>query len=89
MYRCEGVKEPDTIGGTTLTVAERNTRDKSYMTHLYGMIDLQLQIGGGPATSEERTGLSERYPLNTHAWQGPRMEQRGALASWRNGQCGA
>ncbi|MCE3216136.1 hypothetical protein HAX54_005057 [Datura stramonium] len=66
--RCEGVKEPDTVGGTTLIVAERNTRGKSYMTHLNGMIDLQLEIGGGPTTPGERTSLSERYLLNTHAW---------------------
>ncbi|OIT39239.1 hypothetical protein A4A49_10575 [Nicotiana attenuata] len=51
----------------TLTGAERNARGESLMAHLYGMMDLQLQIGGRPATAEERTDLELRYPLNAHA----------------------
>ncbi|OIT01323.1 hypothetical protein A4A49_07462 [Nicotiana attenuata] len=51
----------------TLTGSERNTYDDSFMAHLYGMMDLQLRIGGRPAISEERTDLEQRYPLNAHA----------------------
>ncbi|OIS97646.1 hypothetical protein A4A49_03996 [Nicotiana attenuata] len=51
----------------TLTSTERNARDDSFMAHLYGMMDLQLWIKGRPATSEERTDLELRYPLNAHA----------------------
>ncbi|OIT04285.1 hypothetical protein A4A49_16652 [Nicotiana attenuata] len=47
--------------------AEHNARDDSFMAHLYGMMDLQLRIGGRPAISEERTELEQRYPLNAHA----------------------
>ncbi|OIT04208.1 hypothetical protein A4A49_09583 [Nicotiana attenuata] len=53
----------------TLTGAERNARDDSFMAHLYGMMNLQLRIGGRPSTSEERTDLEQRYPLNAHAQQ--------------------
>ncbi|OIS96031.1 hypothetical protein A4A49_38980 [Nicotiana attenuata] len=44
-------------------------RGLSFMAHLYGMMDLQLQIGGHLATAEERTDLELRYPLNPHAQQ--------------------
>ncbi|OIT05918.1 hypothetical protein A4A49_03971 [Nicotiana attenuata] len=53
----------------SLTSAERNARDDSFMARLYGMIDLQLRIGGRPVISEERTLLEQRYPLNAHAQQ--------------------
>ncbi|OIT38081.1 hypothetical protein A4A49_04105 [Nicotiana attenuata] len=59
----------DEAGTPSLTGAERNARDDSFMAHLYGMMDLQLRIGGRPATSEERTELEQRYPLNAHAQQ--------------------
>ncbi|OIT26544.1 hypothetical protein A4A49_25241 [Nicotiana attenuata] len=39
----------------SLTGAECNARDDSVMDHLYGMMDLQLRIGGQSATSKERT----------------------------------
>ncbi|OIT03117.1 hypothetical protein A4A49_01934 [Nicotiana attenuata] len=55
--------------GGTLTGAERNARDDSFMAYLYGMMDLQLRIGSRPATSEERTDLEQQYPLNAHAQQ--------------------
>lgn len=51
----------------SLTGAERNVRDDSLMAHLYGMIDLQLRIGGHSATAEERADLKHLYPLNAHA----------------------
>nr|XP_033516160.1 uncharacterized protein LOC117280548 [Nicotiana tomentosiformis] len=54
---------------TSLTCAERKAQDDSFMAHLYGMMDLQLRIGGWPATSEERTLLEQRYLLNAHAQQ--------------------
>ncbi|OIT38965.1 hypothetical protein A4A49_28986 [Nicotiana attenuata] len=53
----------------SLTGAERNTCDDSFMAHLYGMMGLQLRIGGWSATSEEMTELEHRYPLNAHAQQ--------------------
>ncbi|OIT20478.1 hypothetical protein A4A49_40151 [Nicotiana attenuata] len=53
----------------TLTCAKRNARDDSFMAHFYGMMDLQLRIGGRPDTSEERNDLEQRYPLNAHAQQ--------------------
>ncbi|OIT34401.1 hypothetical protein A4A49_12394 [Nicotiana attenuata] len=59
----------DEAGTPSLTCAERNACDDSFMAHLYGMMDLQLRIGGRPATSEERTDLEQRYPLNAHAQQ--------------------
>lgn len=52
---------------TSLTSTERNARDDSFMAHLYGMMDLQLRIGGRKVTSEERTELEHQYPLNAHA----------------------
>ncbi|OIT06023.1 hypothetical protein A4A49_28320 [Nicotiana attenuata] len=53
----------------TLTGAEHNVRDDSFMAHLYEMMDLQLRIGGRLATFEERTDLELRYPLNAYAQQ--------------------
>ncbi|OIS95627.1 hypothetical protein A4A49_02383 [Nicotiana attenuata] len=53
----------------SLIGAECNAHDDSFMGHLYGIMDLQLRIGGRPATSEERTELEQRYPLNAHAQQ--------------------
>ncbi|OIT33832.1 hypothetical protein A4A49_53502, partial [Nicotiana attenuata] len=38
------VKEENTT--ISLTGAERNTRDDSFIAYLYGMVDLQLRIGG-------------------------------------------
>ncbi|OIS97236.1 hypothetical protein A4A49_52609 [Nicotiana attenuata] len=54
---------------TSLTGAERNSRDDNFMAHLYGMMDLQLRIGGRPATTEERVILEQQYSLNAHAQQ--------------------
>ncbi|OIT27997.1 hypothetical protein A4A49_33611 [Nicotiana attenuata] len=45
----------DEAGTPSLTGAERNACDDSFMAHLYGMMDLQLRIRAHPATSEERT----------------------------------
>ncbi|OIT40669.1 hypothetical protein A4A49_05613 [Nicotiana attenuata] len=60
-------KEENTT--TSLTGAEHNAHDDSFMAHLYGMMDLQLRIGGRPTTMEKRTILEERFPLNAHAQQ--------------------
>nr|XP_009616420.1 glutamic acid-rich protein-like [Nicotiana tomentosiformis] len=47
--------------------AERNARDDSFMAHLYGMMDLQRQIGGRSATTEESAILEEQDEnVNTH-----------------------
>ncbi|OIT36501.1 hypothetical protein A4A49_51234 [Nicotiana attenuata] len=43
----------------TLTCAERNARDDRFMAHFYGMLNLQLQIRGRPATQEERANLHD------------------------------
>ncbi|OIT08713.1 hypothetical protein A4A49_03251 [Nicotiana attenuata] len=51
----------------SLTGPECIAHDDSFMDHLYGMMDLQMRIGGQPATFEERTLLDQRYPLNAHA----------------------
>ncbi|OIT07039.1 hypothetical protein A4A49_31154 [Nicotiana attenuata] len=59
----------DEAGTPSLIGVERNARDDSFMAHHYGMMDLQLRIGGCPATSEERTELEQRYPLIAHARQ--------------------
>lgn len=56
-------KEND--NGSVLTSAEGQAWDDSFMAHIYGMPDFQLQIGGRPATSEECAQLNER--LNAHA----------------------
>ncbi|OIT30026.1 hypothetical protein A4A49_40064 [Nicotiana attenuata] len=47
----------DEVVTPSLTGAERNARDDSFMAHLCRMMDLQLRIGGRPATFEERTEL--------------------------------
>lgn len=52
-----------------LTRPERNAQDYSFMAHFYGMLDLQLYIGGRATTLEEWDHLHARYPLNTHAEQ--------------------
>lgn len=52
---------------TALTGAEHNARDDTFMAHFYGMFELQLQIGGRLATTEERANLHEHFPLNAHA----------------------
>nr|XP_009781816.1 PREDICTED: uncharacterized protein K02A2.6-like [Nicotiana sylvestris] len=59
-----GLDEKD---GTILTTTEHQARDEIILAHLYGVMDLQLRIGGRPATSEERTQLTERFPLNLPA----------------------
>ncbi|XP_075091938.1 uncharacterized protein LOC142172071 [Nicotiana tabacum] len=56
------VKEENTR--TSVTGVERNACDDSFMAYLYGMMDLQLRIGGRPATIEERAILEQWYPLN-------------------------
>nr|XP_016492016.1 PREDICTED: uncharacterized protein LOC107811572 isoform X2 [Nicotiana tabacum] len=58
---------PNEEDGTTLTTMERQARDESVLAYLYGMMDLQLRIGGRPVTSEERTQLTERFPITTLA----------------------
>ncbi|OIT38720.1 hypothetical protein A4A49_06774 [Nicotiana attenuata] len=51
---------------SSLKGAERNARDDNFMAHFYEMLDLQLQIGGRPATPKERDNLNECFPLNAH-----------------------
>lgn len=58
---------PDEEDGTTLNIAQHQARDDSIMVHLYGIMNLQLRIGGRHATPEESTQLIERFPLTTHA----------------------
>ncbi|OIT20098.1 hypothetical protein A4A49_54018 [Nicotiana attenuata] len=43
------VQGPDEDGLSTLTAPECNAQDECLFVHLYGMMDLQLRIGGRPA----------------------------------------
>ncbi|MCD9638395.1 hypothetical protein HAX54_022337 [Datura stramonium] len=60
-------QEPDVVGGPTIIVADRHVRDERYMAFIYGKMDLKHRIRVCLATHEERAGLSEQYPINTHA----------------------
>lgn len=57
-------KENDVV---VLTGAEHNARDDSFISHFYGMLDLELQIGGRPATQEKKHHLHEHFSFNAHA----------------------
>jgi hypothetical protein len=53
--------------GQVLSVADRQARDESWMGRMFGMAELQLQIGGRPVTANEMVELADRYPLTDSA----------------------
>lgn len=61
------VKEENTT--TSLIGVEYNACDDSFIAHLYGMMHLQLRIGGWQATIKKRAILEQWYPLNAHTQQ--------------------
>ncbi|KAH0776742.1 hypothetical protein KY290_008153 [Solanum tuberosum] len=46
-----------------LFAQERQSRDDSVMARMFGMVELQLRIGGRPVTEDELETLVDRYPL--------------------------
>ncbi|MCE3214735.1 hypothetical protein HAX54_053172, partial [Datura stramonium] len=61
------VKEPATSLALFLTSIEHYARDDSWRGHMLGMLELQLNIGGRPATDKEMSALEERYSLTESA----------------------
>ncbi|KAG5582081.1 hypothetical protein H5410_052708, partial [Solanum commersonii] len=60
-------KALDTSHGHVLSSQERQARDDSVMTRMFGMAKLQLRIGGRPVTNDEMETMMERYPLTESA----------------------
>ncbi|KAH0754631.1 hypothetical protein KY290_024901 [Solanum tuberosum] len=56
-------KALDTSHGLVRSAQERQDRDDSVMARIFGMIELQLQIGGRLVTDDEMETLADRYPL--------------------------
>ncbi|KAG5590602.1 hypothetical protein H5410_041116 [Solanum commersonii] len=46
---------------------ERQARDDSVMARMFGMAELQLRIGGCPATDAKMETMAERYPFSESA----------------------
>lgn len=57
------VKETITSIAPFLTIVDRQARDDSWQGHIFGMLDLQLRLGGRSAIEEEMLALEVRYPL--------------------------
>ncbi|KAG5590603.1 hypothetical protein H5410_041117 [Solanum commersonii] len=49
--------------GPVLSAQERQVRDDSVMARMFGMDDLQLQIGGHSVTDAEMEIIAECYPF--------------------------
>ncbi|KAH0636546.1 hypothetical protein KY290_036970 [Solanum tuberosum] len=67
--RDKGIEE-ETVDMTTAyhpDLTKRQARDDSVMAIMFGMAELQLQIGGHPVTDEEIETLADRYPLTESA----------------------
>ncbi|KAH0761708.1 hypothetical protein KY290_017781 [Solanum tuberosum] len=60
-------KALDTSHGPVLSAQERLVRDDSVMDRIFGMAELQLQIGGRPVTDVEMETIVDRYPLTESA----------------------
>ncbi|KAH0655199.1 hypothetical protein KY285_030081 [Solanum tuberosum] len=60
-------KALDTSHGPVLSAQERHARDDSVMSRMFGMVELQLRIGGRPVMDNEMETLAERYPLTESA----------------------
>ncbi|KAG5567918.1 hypothetical protein H5410_065066, partial [Solanum commersonii] len=56
-------KALDTSHGPVLSAQERQACDDSFMARMFGMAELQLQIGGRPITNGEMETLADHYPL--------------------------
>lgn len=61
------VKAPEPEQGPIMTNAVRQARDDSWMGRMFGMAEMQLRLGGRPATEEEMAALPSRYPLTESA----------------------
>uniref|UniRef100_M1DXM9 Putative plant transposon protein domain-containing protein n=1 Tax=Solanum tuberosum TaxID=4113 RepID=M1DXM9_SOLTU len=60
-------KALDTSHGHVLSSQERQARDDSVMTRMFGMAELQLRIGDRHVTNDEMETMTERYPLTESA----------------------
>ncbi|KAG5592453.1 hypothetical protein H5410_042967 [Solanum commersonii] len=56
-------KALDTSHGPVLTVPGRQAHDDIIMARMFGMAELQLQIGGRSVTDDEMETLADYYPL--------------------------
>uniref|UniRef100_M1DFB8 Putative plant transposon protein domain-containing protein n=1 Tax=Solanum tuberosum TaxID=4113 RepID=M1DFB8_SOLTU len=56
-------KALDASHGHVLSGQERQVRDDSIMERMFGMVELQLRIGGRPVTNAQMVTMAERYPL--------------------------
>ncbi|KAH0767859.1 hypothetical protein KY285_003730 [Solanum tuberosum] len=73
-------KAHDPSQGLVLTAIDRQARDDSWMGRMFGMVELQLRIGGRPVTEDKMATLAEHYPLTDSAmylcWIGPAFQER-------------
>ncbi|KAH0724938.1 hypothetical protein KY284_000803 [Solanum tuberosum] len=60
-------KAHDPSQGPVLTIINRQARDDSWLGHMFGMAELQLQIGGRQVIEDEMATLVERYLLKDSA----------------------
>lgn len=65
--------------GPVLIVIDSQARDDSWMGHMFGMVELQLQISGRPVTEEEMDTLADLYLLTDNTiymcWMGPTLQE--------------
>uniref|UniRef100_M1DUF4 Uncharacterized protein n=1 Tax=Solanum tuberosum TaxID=4113 RepID=M1DUF4_SOLTU len=66
-------KGHDPSQGPVLTAIYRKSRDNSWMGRMFGMVELQLRIGGRQVTEDEMATLVEPYPLTDSAMYMCRM----------------
>ncbi|KAH0636304.1 hypothetical protein KY290_036732 [Solanum tuberosum] len=60
-------KAQEASHGPVLSTADRQAHDDSWMGRMYGMAELQLQIGGRSVTKEDMATLTKCYPLTDSA----------------------
>lgn len=69
----------DPSQGKVLSTVDRQTMDHSKMGQMYGMIELQLWIGGYSEIEDENATLLEHFPLTNSAiymcWMGSTFEE--------------
>ncbi|MCE3051689.1 hypothetical protein HAX54_050520, partial [Datura stramonium] len=62
-----GAQRPSLHSSTPIaplfTIADRQAHDESWQGHIFGMLDLQLRLGGRPTTDEEMATLKARHRL--------------------------
>ncbi|KAH0754601.1 hypothetical protein KY290_024871 [Solanum tuberosum] len=63
MVNVTRTKALDASHGHVLSAQERQVCDDSIMARMFGMVELQLRIGGRPVTNAEMATREERYPL--------------------------